>query len=100
MDFHWYFPQTGGGTTSDASEFETVTITVTEEQSSVDWKTDRINPEELAWQVDAFRKNEDDTLSSVAVETSSSQNGSSTIISIKWTKVFNGFVNISTWRKK
>ena len=29
MDFHWYFPQTGGGTTSDASELETVTITVT-----------------------------------------------------------------------
>lgn len=102
MDYQWYFPQTsggGGGGDTDKTDMQTDTITVTEDMTSTDWKTDRINSDELAYQIDAYRE-EDGQINPVEVDVQVTVSKSVTAFMILWATKFKGFINITTWRKK
>lgn len=102
MDYQWYYPnssQSGGGSTEDKTDLQTDTITVTEDMLSAEFKTDRITPDELAWQVDAVRVSEG-VAEPVNVETNVTTSENTTLFRINWTKGFSGYINITTWRKK
>ena len=96
MDYQWYFPQDGGG--SGKSDLQTDTITVTEGMSSASWKTDRIDSDELAWQVDAFEEKGGE-INPVEVNVRVTVVESVTAFEILWQTKFNGYINITTWRK-
>ncbi|MCI5715072.1 MAG: hypothetical protein SPL14_07645 [Candidatus Onthomorpha sp.] len=101
MDYQWYYPNSSGsgGSTEDKTDLQTDTITVTEDMLSAEFKTDRITPDVLAWQVDAVRVSEG-IAEPVNVETNVTSSESTTLFRINWTKGFSGYINITTWRKK
>lgn len=102
MDYQWYFPQTsggGGGGDTDKTDMQTDTITVTEDMTSTDWETDRINSDELAYQIDAYRE-EDGQINPVEVDVQVTVSKPVTAFTILWATKFKGFINITTWRKK
>lgn len=101
MDYQWYYPNNSGsgGSTEDKTDLQTDTITVTEDMLSAEFKSSRINPDELAWQVDAVRVSEG-IAEPVNVETNVTTSGDTTLFRINWTKGFSGYINITTWRKK
>ena len=102
MEYQWYFPQTsggGGGGDTDKTDMQTDTITVTEDMTSTGWKTDRIDSDELAYQVDAYRE-EDGQINPVEVDVQVTVSKPVTAFTILWATKFNGFINITTWRKK
>lgn len=101
MDWHWYDIQggSGGGGGDKPADLETETITVTEDQTTADWKTDRISPDALAWQVEAFRV-EGEVKEPVAVSASTTSSDNSTAFHIAWVTPFNGVIEITTWTKK
>lgn len=98
MDYQWYFEQQGGGT-GVQTDLETETITVTEGMRSTSWKTDRIDPASLAWQVEAFSVASGVTMP-VEVDVSTTVSDNSTAFDVSWRTPFNGFINITTWKKK
>ncbi len=101
MNYNWYYPISSGGSGSsseDKTDLQTDTVTVTEDMLSAEFKTERITPDELAWQVDAIRVSEG-IAEPVNVETNVTTSGDTTLFRINWTKGFNGFINITTWRK-
>ena len=99
MNYNWYYPISSGGSSEDnKTDLQTDTVTVTEDMLSAEFKTERITPDELAWQVDAVRVSEG-IAEPVNVETNVTTAGSTTLFTINWTKGFNGFINITTWRK-
>lgn len=100
MDYHFYFPQSGGGGGgTDKTDMQTETLTVTGDMRSVSWKTDRIDSEQIAWQVDAFAvENGQTTPVEVAVNATVSK--PTTALNITWETPFVGFINVTTWRKK
>lgn len=101
MDYQWYYPQTsgGGGGSEDKTDMETDTITVTEDMRSAGWKTDRIDSEELAYQVDAYREDGGE-INPVEVDVQITVSKPVTAFEITWATAFAGFINITTWRKK
>lgn len=101
MDYQWYYPQTsgGGGGSEDKTDMQTDTITVTEDMRSAGWKTDRIDSDELAWQVEAFSEI-DGQINPVEVDVKASISKPVTAFEITWQTAFAGYINISTWRKK
>lgn len=98
MDYQWYFDKQGGGSSGDKSELETETITVTEDMNSASWKTDRIDSDYLAWQVDAFRY-DDGEINPVEIDVKVSTSKPSTAFGFSWLTRFNGYINVTTWRK-
>lgn len=101
MNYNWYYPNSGSGggsSTEDKTDLQTDTITVTEDMLSAEFKTNRITPDELAWQVDAVRVSEG-IAEPVNVETNVTSSDDTTLFRVNWTKGFNGFINITTWRK-
>ena len=99
MDYHFYFPQSSGGGSEDKTDMQTDTLTVTEDMRSTGWKTDRIDSEQIAWQVDAFAvENGQATPVEVAVNVTVSK--PVTAFEITWQTAFAGYINITTWRKK
>lgn len=101
MDYQWYYPQTsgGGGGSEDKTDMQTDTITVTENMRSTDWKTDRIDSDELAWQVEAFSEI-DGQINPVEVDVKATVIKPVTAFEITWQTAFAGYINITTWRKK
>lgn len=99
MDFQWYFPNGAGDAPTVPSDLETETITVTEDQTTVEWKSDRIAPSDLAWQVDAYRI-DGDVKEPVEVAASTTSSDNSTAFKVVWNKPFKGVIEISTWTKK
>lgn len=99
MDYHFYFPQSSGGGSEDKTDMQTDTLTVTEDMRSTGWKTDRIDSDELAWQVEAFAEN-DGKISPVEVDVKAIVSKPVTAFEITWQTAFAGYINITTWRKK
>lgn len=96
MDYQWYYPQHGSG--EDKTDLQTDTVTVTRDMLSTSWKTDRINSDELAWQVAAFSE-EDGKINPVEVSVKATISKPSTAIEITWQTAFAGYIEITTWRK-
>lgn len=101
MDYQWYYPQTsgGGGGSEDKTDMQTDTITVTEDMRSAGWKTDRIDSDEIAYQVDAYRE-ENGQINPVEVDVKATVSKPVTAFEITWQTAFAGYINITTWRKK
>lgn len=100
MDYQWYYPQaSGGGGETDKTDMQTDTITVTEDMSTASWKTDRIDSDELAYQVEAF-SDYDGVIKPVEIDTNISISKPVTSFEFTWLPKFKGFINITTWRKK
>lgn len=101
MDYQWYYPQTsgGGGGSDDKTDMQTDTLTVTEDMRSISWKTDRIDSDELAWQVEAFSEL-DGQINPVEVDVQATVCKPVTAFEITWQTAFAGYINITTWRKK
>ena len=99
MDYQWYYPQASGGGETDKTDMQTDTITVTEDMSTASWKTDRIDSDELAYQVEAF-SDYDGVIKPVEIDTNISISKPVTSFEFTWLPKFKGFINITTWRKK
>lgn len=99
MDYSWYFQGVGGGVVvTDTTLSETETIEVTDTQNSINWKTSRLLPTELAYEVHAYKVEGDDK-EEIEVSTTSTVSESTTYINILWKTPFNGIVEITTWQK-
>lgn len=101
MEHNWYFPkgnESGGESEDGRSEFMTETITVTEEQTYAEWKTSRLIPSELAYEINAY-KEENGVKEEVRIVSSASVSDTTTYISMNWSVPFKGYIEISTWKK-
>lgn len=100
MDYQWYYPQaSSGGGGENKTDLQTDTIEVTEEMNVARWDTDRIDSEELAWQVETF-SNYNGEIKPVEIDTEVTVKKPVTLFSFTWLSRFKGFINITTWRKK